>query len=72
MFIRDDNRSMNMRLNPLKKWIRRYQTRQQLQRLPAHLLQDIGKDQLHVDAELRKNNLLRIIITAIQQRQKGS
>lgn len=60
------------RKKQVKLLIRDHQTRQHLADLPAHLYQDIGKSQPHIDAELNKQSLLGTIFNCVRSLVKGA
>lgn len=47
--------------NKISRFIRQYQTRQQLTNLPLHLIEDIGKTPEEVKQELSKNSVTFVL-----------
>lgn len=54
-------------INSVKQQFRKYQTRQHLHRLPAHLFKDIACTPQQIKTELHKNRLMPLIFKTLRQ-----
>ena len=55
----------------INKFLRQYQTRQQLKKLPEHLYEDIKRSSEEVTNEVNKNSLIHILLNTFVQLFKG-